>query len=201
MTFGTAGATISFIMGLGEIRRSGVGDPTPSSESNPYIPQFSFTASIVQRFTEKGIAGTNYRAFAANLDEYLKTSAEKEGLIAIGILAIPAESSFRVANVGHGGIQIDGVSLWSHISESARDSLDDEWIKLGRSPVTLESTWNDKVISGFMEAFFTVDYPTPEDFATVLDDEWERKQMNFLESDCEYWGIVTTEQLRKELKD
>lgn len=160
-------------------------------------PQFSFTRHVIDNFQEKGFSPEDFSLFTNALNGYLARKANTEGLIALGLLAVPSNQGAANYLVDDGGFVMDAIGYWSKLPLGAEKRRKknhaefEEWFDLG---------YTSKVSPANFESRSLEDYPSLKAFETALQDSRVRAGMTLTAGDCEFWGFVTTEQLRKEMQ-
>lgn len=157
--------------------------------------RFNFTTAMAERFEALGITLEQRYQFTKGFDDYLARMADTENLIALGILAIPGKESMTArALVDKEGVVLDIVGYWS--KPQGRIDHDKDWVKLA---VPEGRVGHRTITPAFFQSFSPENYPTLEAFQMALLDEGPRSDMTFTGVNCEFWGFVTTEQLRQEM--
>lgn len=196
-------------------RKTDVGLPQKDLES--FAPRFSFTRDIVQHFQTAGITQEHYEPFARDFDDYLEQAATTENLVAIGVIAVPSTEGLAEYVIADGGFAMDAVAYWAlpkkalnwrkpqELNPSAV-KINADWDELGKdSPVVDTKFSYDRhfVAAANLEVLSQEDYPTLESVRATLEDEESRKKFTLsvgvMEDTCEFWGLVTTKQLKEEL--
>ena len=162
---------------------------TPSKDQDPFIPRFSLTTSIEKLSRDRDINRENYIEFAENLDKYLIEMANAEGLLAFGIVAVSSSEGLADFITPKGGYAVDAVSYWE-VPQKPWER-DGEWDDLEGD--------NSYIVPAFFQSYSKIDYPTLEWFHAALANETSRSKFTETAEHCEFWGLVTTDELRKEL--
>ncbi|MCL5783945.1 MAG: hypothetical protein M1142_01140 [Patescibacteria group bacterium] len=162
-------------------------------------PHFQLTQDIAVKCAGLGYSADQTRQFIQFLDGRLEYTARTEGLIAIGLLGRPRQE---------GEYMVDGVTLWRksksdceltyHGTCARDDTVDDfnnEWY--------LALELNVRVLDGGIHAPVSYEeYPTVEVFQSTLTGKGRNRFApgEFVTDDqYEFWGLVTQEQLKKEI--
>lgn len=190
----------------------------PQKDEEVFNPRFGLTRDITQRFQQAGIEREYYEPFTRDLDIYLEEASKLENLIALGIVAVPSSEGLACMEVVDGGICLDAVAYWSlpkneintwnnkinpEVKKIAHwESMDDDY------PRVKDAHGLRHVISTVLVTDISIeDYPNLESVRTALEDN--KKRQNFTmtvgimneDEKCEFWGLVTTEQLRQEVAE
>lgn len=184
------------------------GGPDNQPKTDPRQPSLSFLSETTQRFLDRGLAPSDFADFQGILGTFLAQSAQHDNLIAIGLIAIPGDQGAAELVVDRNkGVVIDVATYWS-IPKSAigePDLIREEAKETGRHEhqALWESLAHDHpVVCGFnYYAVSTDDVSTVEAFRESLEDDRRRNEYTWTltpEDTSEFWGMVTTEQLRSE---
>jgi len=183
------------------------GDPMlPHQDSEPQF-RFSLTRNIADRFKKLGFSPDKYALFTRFLDQRLELAANTEKLVAFALIAVPGTEGLAGYAVNYDGYIINAATLWKVPKANCNTYTETVDPKVGNFANSWESpeVENNIIRSGFATgAVSQEEYPTIESFQTALEDDKERIK-RFTETlderdHCEFWGMVTTEQLREELK-
>lgn len=177
-----------------------------SREVRPYTPQFSFTKSIIDQLTQRGITQKDYGFSVENLDTYLKKAAEIEEFTALGIVAVPSSEGWAGSCVAEGGYVLNSAAYFKlsrqqcdPINNKKRDprveSMDNGWTDL-----TFDDSDNHLAIALVYTSVSQEECPTLEAFkATLEDDAIRTKEYTYTAEHSEFWGMVTREELLREM--
>lgn len=178
------------------------GQPLKDQEVPFY--QFKYTREIIRRFQERGFNQEQYEPFTSSLNGYLARKANTEGLIALGIIATPGSEGMADYMVeDRDGLVMDAIGYWSSLS------LSEDPKERGNKNYTeciewLELDYTSKVSAVNFESRSQSDYLSLEAFEAALQqDAGVRRSMTLTAGNgenLEFWGFVTTEQLREEMR-
>lgn len=167
-----------------------------------FQPQFRFTGDIAEKMVERGIVGDQPERFVGDFDRYLAKAAKTETLIALGILAVKGTDGLG-GGYNSEGTLLDIVVYWSLPRAKLYEpfsNMDKEVYRNILESVAVGTGGQEEISAAVSQDLSYEEYPSLEEFQTALEDSQKRKSFTNADSECEFWGLVTTEQLREELK-
>jgi len=121
------------------------------------------------------------------------------------LVAVPHNEGLADLAVGEGGLVIDLAIYWSvpkgGLKEVHLQQLQEDFWKLGEEPRGLGyRNYSPMVAAGFIASSSLDEFPALRDFNAALEDPIKRRDFTLSGANCDVWGVVTTEQLREEMR-